>query len=118
MARSFPGSVEVPRVCRREEKEEKDEMIRTAIEKAAKKELDQDTIWTDGSGLDDGRVGVSMAWCEEAPESERRGSVVISRRGFCTAGKRRERVGNTYRDRHRSFEPARSGWRTAGFGMG
>lgn len=43
---------------------------------------------------------------------------MISRRGFCTAGKRRERVGRSYQDRHRSSEQARPGWRTAGFSTG
>ena len=93
LGRSFPGTVGLPPVCRREEREE---AIRIAMERANEKEQDPDTIWTDGSRLGSGGVGVGIAWYEEVPESEPVGSVVVSRRGFCKAGKRRERRGNTY----------------------
>ena len=81
-------------MCRGEEKEE---LIRAAIEGAVEEERDRDTIWADDSRLENGKVGVGMAWYGEVPESERGDPVVVRRRGFCTAGKRRKR-GSTYQD--------------------
>jgi hypothetical protein len=45
------------------------EKDRRMVAKAAEEEAramgeDTDTIWTDGSRLDDGRVGVGIAWFE------------------------------------------------------
>ena len=110
---SFPGGVELPPAW---EKEEKEYGVRAAIEEAGKKERDPDTIWTDGSKLESGGFGAAVAWYKEK-ESAPRGSMVFQRRGFSTAGQRREKAGNTYHSRHRSIE-ARSGWRSRGFGMG
>ena len=88
-----------------------------AMERAKEKGQDPNTIWTEGSKLGSGsRSRHSLV--RRGGEVRAGGSVAVSRRGFCTAGKRRERRVNTYQDQHRSFEKVRSGWRTAGFGMG
>ena len=70
LGRSFPGDVtlEIPPAWKKEEKEER---AREAMEEAIKKELDPNTIWTDGSRLDNGTVGAGVAWYEEVVESER-----------------------------------------------
>ena len=85
--RSFPGEVIIPPAWRGEEK---DEGIRAAIREAAGKEKDPDTIWTDGSRLDDGGVGARVAWYEEVAGEG--GTTFFSRRDFRTAGEGR-RIG-------------------------
>lgn len=88
------------------------------MERVMGQELDPDVVWTDGSKLGSGEVGVGVAWYEEVLGSEQVGSVSVSRRGFCRVGERREQKGRTYQDERRSFGGARSGWITRGFGMG
>ena len=41
----------------------------------------------------------------------------FDRRGVLGLGARREGTVHTYRDRQRSFQGTRSGWRSIGFGM-
>ena len=74
LGRSFPGVVELPPECVREEMEEQ---VRAAIERPTEKEKDPDTIWTDGLRLESGGVGAGIAWYEEVAESEQGGSVVF-----------------------------------------
>lgn len=69
--------------------EEKEKGIETSIRQAMEKERDPYTIWTDGSRLDDGRVGAGVAWYEEVAEVRER--VFIGRRDFRTAGQRKRR---------------------------
>lgn len=102
-------------MCRGEEKEE---MIKAAMEKAKEWEHNPGTIWTDSSRLDSGGVGVGIARYEEVSDGALPGPILVSRRGVVKAGERRERGGHTYHDGHRSFRGARSGWGMAGFGMG
>ena len=113
---SFPGGIELPPVWRKEEKEEREEGVRAAMEKAKEKEQGPDTIWTGGSKLEGGGVGAGVAWYEE--ETSEQGRVMSERRGFSTAGQKKERTGNTYHGRYSSFEEAGPGWRSRGFGMG
>lgn len=61
---------------------------------------------------------MGIAWYEEVQEAEQGGSVLVTRKGACKVGERRERRGRTYQDSYRSGARAQSGWRTAGFGMG
>ena len=79
-------------------------------------EEDTNTIWTDGSRLDDGRVGVGVAWFEDrgGDMSER---TIIKRRDYRTAGQRRGRQG-TYLEEARTMRTNRKGWRSNGFRLG
>lgn len=97
-------------------KGEKEQGIRAAEEEATRKEKDPDTIWTDRSRLEDGGVGAGVAWYEGVAGEE--GRVVSGGRDPRTAGQRKETTLYTYHGRHRSFERAKSGWRSRGFGIG
>lgn len=110
--RVFPGLVEVPPVCKTEDR---DSMTKAAILGARRQERDPGTVWTDDSRMESGGVGVGMAWYEEVADGEP--PVSVSRRGVVKAGERWEREGGTYHNKHRPFRGACSGWRTAGFGM-
>ena len=93
---SFPGRIAVPAEYRG--REERREAIEAAVAEANDMEKDANTIWTDGSRLEDGRVGVGMAWLEDPGDdtndtSER---TEIARRDYRAAGQRREgRSGRT-----------------------
>ena len=115
LGRSFPGVVDIMPVWRGEEREEG---IRMAIKEATEKEKGPNTIWADGSRLDDRRVGVGVAWYEKVTEEEEGKRIFFSRRDFRTAGQRRETSRGTYNGRYRSIGKSGSGWRSAGFGMG
>lgn len=115
----FPGVIEFPPADGGKGKEkEKEERVEKAMEIGNRMEGDLDTIWTDGSKLEKGGVGAGVAWYEEVTSSGQQEKVVFNRRGFGTAGRRREHTRVTHQDRHRSMERARTGWRRAGFGMG
>ena len=79
-------------------------------------EEDTDAIWTDGSRLDDGRVGVGVAWFENTGEdvSER---TVIKRRDFRTVELRRGKQ-KGYLEGTRTMMTRGSGWRSNGFRLG
>ena len=77
---------------------------------------DINTIWTDGSRLENGKVGAGMAWFEEGDETK--GKIDVARRDIRTAGSRRERGLVTYHGRFRSLVRAGAGWRSSGFGLG
>lgn len=117
MGRPFPGVVELPPASWRD-KEEKEAYVEAAIGEATRKGRDPDTIWTYGSRLEGGGVGGGAAWYEKVTASEREGPAVFVKTGFFTTRPRRKGTGNIYQDRHRSFERAKSGWRSGGFGMG
>ena len=59
--------MEVPQLGKEEEKEN---MIRAAMEEATIQERNPEMVWTDGSRLGGGGVGVGIAWYEEVSESE------------------------------------------------
>ena len=110
----FPGRVDLPPTYRKQDKD-KGESTRAAIEGAREYKRDHDTIWTDGSKLDSGGVGVGIAWYEEVKEEGLQGLVQIDRKGELGKGARREkgklgRYTYTYLDGQRSFREARSGW--------
>ena len=111
----FPGEVALPRECRG--KEEREEMARQAMTEAEAMRNDVDTIWTDGSRLEDGRVGVGMAWYEKGDEEEG-GKVEVMRRDNRIAGQRKEGKQKTYVGQHRSMRRAGKGWRSSGFRLG
>ena len=67
----------------------------------------------DGSRLEDGRVGVGMAWFEEGEEN-RVGKIEVKRRTDRVAGQRREGRQETYLGRYRSMKRAGEGWRSSG----
>ena len=69
---------------------------------------DTDTIWTDGSRLEDGRVGAGIVWFEKGEETK--GKIVVARRDGRTAGHRREGGQATYQGRYRSVAVAEAGW--------
>ena len=81
----FPGRIVIPADCHGEK--ERSEAVRTAMAEAGAREEDVCTIWTDGSRLDDERVGVGVAWFEglAGDMSER---IAIKRRDYRTAGQR------------------------------
>ena len=62
----FPGEVVVP--AERRGGEDKEEGTRHAVDEARKMSGDMDTIWTDGSRLENGRVGAGIAWFEKGEE--------------------------------------------------
>ena len=110
----FPGIIAVPAVCY------SDKDRRTASRDAEKEARamgeDTNTIWTDGSRLDDGRVGAGVAWYENQEEgSERR--QVTTRRDYRTAGRRRDGKKGYLEDK-RSMITHRQGWRSDGISMG
>lgn len=70
-------------------------------------------VWVEAKGR---RSGAGIAWYEETGEEG--GRIFLGRRDFRTAGQRRETTRDTYHGRYRSFERARSGWRSKGFGIG
>ena len=109
----FPGIIEVPTICYN------DEDRRTAsrdAEEEARAMGEDITIWTDGSRLEDGRVGAGVAWYENQGEDSGRKLVTI-RRNCRTAGERGDGE-NGYLERSRSMIKHREGWRNDGFGMG
>ena len=109
----FPGEVVVPAEGRRSE--DKEEGTKHAVDEARKMSGDMDTIWTDGSRLENGRVGAGIAWFEKGEETT--GRIEVARRDIRTAGQRRE-GGRTYHGRCRSLVRAGAGWRSSGFGLG
>ena len=111
----FPGVVAVPKEGRGSE--EKEELARQAMTEANIRNRDLNTIWTDGSRLEDGRVGAGMAWYEKGDRDEE-GNIEIRRRDNRTAGQRKEGKQETYLGRHRSIRRARDGWRSGGFRLG
>ena len=67
--------------------DERNLLVRAARERAEAQGRGPYTIWTDGSKLGHGGVGVGIAWYEEVPAPEAVGSVLVSRRGFARQGK-------------------------------
>ena len=53
--------------------QEGEEQIRTVLEEASRKEQDPDTIWIDGSKLENGGIGAGVAWYEEVAASKQGG---------------------------------------------
>ena len=110
----FPGVIAIPAVCYDER--DRRPVAAAAEEEARAMEEDTDTIWTDGSRLEDGRVGVGIAWIESRRE-ESKGQILTTRRDYRTAGQRREgRRG--YLEGTRTMIAHRPGWRSNGFRMG
>ena len=112
--RFFPGRIEIPEERRGEEK---DEAIKRAIAEANDMEEDTCTIWTDGSRLEGGEVGVGMAWFEGTKEDTNE-RTETTRRDYRTAGQRREGGGETYLGRRRTMRSGKGGWRSNGFCLG
>lgn len=79
----FPGVINVPAVYY-DEKDRK-EVARAAEEDARAMGENTDTIWTNGSRLEDGRVGVGIAWMEGQGEDDDM-RMMTKRRDFRTAG--------------------------------
>ena len=77
---------------------------------------DTDTIWTDGSRLEDGRVGAGVAWFEDNG-GDRSEQTVTKRRDYRTAGQRREKR-RIYLEGTRTMRAGGTGWRTGGFRLG
>lgn len=71
------------------------------MEEASKMNGDTTTIWTDGSKLENGRVGAGIAWFEGGEEKKRK--IEVARRDTRTAGQRREGGQAAYNGRYRSF---------------
>lgn len=46
-------------------KEGREEVTRHAVDEARKMSEDTSTVWTDGSRLENGKVGAGIAWLEE-----------------------------------------------------
>lgn len=113
--RVFPGMVVLPGEGRG--KREKEAMEKQVMARAEAMMKDTDTIWTGGSRLEDGRVGVGMAWYEKGDEKEG-GNIEITRRDSRKAGQRRHGRQRTYIERHRSIRRAGEGWRSSGFRLG
>ena len=111
----FPGVVFLPGEDRGNE--EKEEVARQAMIEANAMKENVDTVWTDGSRLENGRVGVGMAWYEKGDE-EGTGSIMIRRRDSRRAGQRREGKQKTYPGEHRSMRRTKDGWRSSGFRLG
>lgn len=64
----FPGGVDIP--GEHVGKEEKEEGVSLAVEEAKKMSEDMDTIWTDGSRLEEGKVGAGIAWFDKGDDKE------------------------------------------------
>ena len=79
----FPGVVVIPLAKKNEEDEEKERLIEEAMRQATSQGEDQDMIWTDGSRLGNGRVGVGVAWYEEVKEE---GKIDVDRRAVYGVG--------------------------------
>ena len=110
----FPGVIALPAVCY----DEKDRrMVAMAAEEDARAVgEDTDTIWTDGSRLGDGRVGVGMTWFEDSRgEAEER--TLTERRDYRTAGQKRSGQSG-YLEGVRTMITDRSGWKSKGFRLG
>ena len=115
----FPRKIAVPEEYRGEE--ERKEALRIAMEEAKDMEEDTNTIWTDGSRPEDGRVGVGMAWFEDPGDdtSDTGKKADIARRDYRTAGQRREGKSATYLGRLRTIRRGGGkGWRSDGFRLG
>ena len=110
----FPGVIAIPAVCY--EDRDRRSVAAAAEDEARAMGKDTDTIWTDGSRLDDGRVGVGIAWLEGRNEGSE-GRIVTTRRDYRTAGQRREKR-RGYLDGSRTMIAHRPGWRSSGFRMG
>ena len=91
-----------------------------AEEEARAMEKDDNTIWTDGSRLEDGRVGAGVAWYEkerERGEGTGEGKIIIKRRDYRTGGDRRKGQAG-YLGESRSIRAYGAGWRDGGFSLG
>ena len=110
----FPGVIAVPAICYNDE--DRKIATRDAEEEATTMEGDVNTIWTDGSRLEDGKVGAGVAWYEEEGKNSGR-QLISKRRDYRTAGKRREGQGGYLRG-NRSIIAHREGWRSDGFSLG
>ena len=110
----FPGGVVIP--VERIGKEEKEKNVRQAMEEANKTSKDTDTIWTDGSRLEEGKVGAGIAWFDKG--DDKKGKIEVTRRDNRTAGQRREGGRVTYHGKYRSLMTAEVDWRSSGFGLG
>ena len=120
----FPGIIATPAICHNEE--DRRIAVRDAEEEARTMGMDADTIWTDGSRLQDGRVGAGVAWYEKAWYEKRDDvdrdtatmeRVVIKRRNYRARGKRREGHAG-YLGGSRSIRAHGEGWRSDGFCLG
>ena len=116
---SFPGEIVIPAEYRG--KRETKEAIEAAVARANDMETDTGTIWTDGSKLEDGRVGVGMAWFEDPEDgtNDTNEKTEIARRDYRTAGQRREGRSETYLGGLCTIR--RNGgrrWRSDGFRLG
>ena len=110
----FPGVIEVPAICHNDE--DRRTTSKDAEEEARTMNGNVNTVWTDGSRLEDGRVGAGVAWYEDdRKDSGRR--LVVARRDFRTGGKRREGQGG-YLGKRRSMIEHQGGWRSDGFSLG
>ena len=110
----FPGLIAVPAV--RHDKRDRKMVAEAAREDAMAMERDTDTIWTDGSRLEDGKVGVGVAWFEE-PDGDTSERTTTRRRDYRTAGQRRNGQ-KGYLQGVRTMITNRPGWRGGGFRMG
>ena len=112
----FPGIVAVPAVCHSDE--DRKIAVRDAEEEARTMVGDANTIWTDGSRLEDGRVGIGVAWYEHKKEGEvSEERLITKRRNYRTGGKRREGHAG-YLGGSRSIRAHGEGWRSGGFSLG
>lgn len=110
---SFPGTIYLPPMVPKREKEEEKERIEGAVAEARRFDRSTSTVWTDGSKGPQG-VGGAVTWYEEIPEEPRPGPLHFDRRGILSLGSRKERTMHAYRDRQWSFRGGRSGWRESG----
>ena len=65
--------------------EDKERVVEEAMRQAMSHEKDQNTIWTDGSRLCEGK-GVGIAWYEEVREGEEEGKIDVGRRAVYGIG--------------------------------
>ena len=110
----FPGIIDMPAVCHSDE--DKGVVSGDAEREARAMGEDTNTIWTDGSRLEDGRVGAGVAWYEGEGEDSGM-QLVTARRDYRTAGRRRKGQGG-YLESSRSMVSHRQGWNSDGFGIG
>lgn len=64
----FPKVAIIP--VEHREKEEKEDGVKKAMDEASGMSEDTDTIWTEGSKLEDGRVGAGIAWFDKGEDKK------------------------------------------------
>ena len=80
------------------------------MEEARAMEENINTIWTDGSRLEDGRVGAGVVWYENCDEDPRQ-RLITTRTSYRTAGRRRDGAPG-YLGGRRSVVTRGKGWRS------